>query len=90
MPRVAGRGVVTGRRGREPVIRVGPGRRQVRVQSRAGYPLGELGELMTASLSHRCERDRVPGQAERYLEWLAGTITARHGCHGQHGAIDAT
>jgi hypothetical protein len=68
----------------EPVVRVGPGRGLLGIESGRTDPVGQLGEVMTAALAHGSERDRVPGQAQRDLVRLPGAVTAAHGGDGQH------
>jgi hypothetical protein len=77
-------------RGREPVVRVRPGGRLLRIEAGGTDPGRQLGELITAPLAYGCERYRVPGQVERDLIRLASFVPARHSMHRQHGTIDAT
>jgi hypothetical protein len=56
---VAGHG--SGRVGREPVIGIGPGRGEPGIDASLTDALGELGQLVTASLADGRERYGVPG-----------------------------
>ena len=78
------------RKGREPVVRVGPGRGLSRIDPGCADPLGQPGQLIAAALPDSGERNRVPGQVERDLVWLANLVPAGHSLDGQHGAVDAT
>jgi hypothetical protein len=87
---LAGRATLTGPWCGKPVVRVWPGGRLIRIEPGPVDLFGEHREMVPAALPYRRERDRVPGQVEGDLEWLARAVVAGHGGHGQHRAIDAT
>jgi hypothetical protein len=83
----AGRLVAAG--SREPVVRVGPGCSLLRIRTSGTDALGELGQLVSATLADGGKRHRVSGQIQRDLVRLAGPIAAAHCLDGQHGTINA-
>jgi hypothetical protein len=74
-------------RGRKSVVRIRPGGRLQRVLPGGADLCGEVRKLVAAALPDGSERDRVPGQLQRYLVRLPDTITAGHSLDGQHGPI---
>jgi hypothetical protein len=77
------------RRAGEAVVGVRPCRGERRILTGGAHPVGELGQAVTAPLSDRRERRRVPGQLQRDLVCLPGAVDAWHGSHGQHRPINA-
>jgi hypothetical protein len=77
------------RRSGKPVVRIRPLGRLARIGPRPAEPVSEQREQMPAALAHRCERRRVPGQAQRDLERSPGPVPASDGRDRQHGAIYA-
>jgi hypothetical protein len=78
------------RRAGEPVIRVRPVLSLLRVGSGGIHPVRQLRELVTAALTDSGKRHRIPGQVQRDLIRLPGSVMAADRRDGQHGAIDAT
>jgi hypothetical protein len=74
----------------EPVVRVRPRRGLFGVEPGVGQLVGQQRELMAAALSDGRERDSVPSQIQRHLEWPPGPVPARDRRYGQHGTIYAT
>jgi hypothetical protein len=74
-------------RGRKSVVRIRPGGRLERVLPGGADLCSEVRKLVAAALPDGSERDRVPGQLQRYLVRLPDPITAGHSLDGQHGPI---
>jgi hypothetical protein len=75
---------------REPVIWIRPYGHLLGVLPRRADALGELRQLVPASLADSREGYRVPGQIQRDLIWLPGSVTAAHCLDRQHRTINAT
>jgi hypothetical protein len=73
----------------KPVVRVRPDGGLLRIDTRRGDPLRKRRQLMTAPLADGRERHRVPGEIERNLIRLPGTVAASDRDHREDRTIYA-
>ena len=73
----------------EPVVRVGPGRGLLRVESGGTDPVGKLGEMVPAALAHGSERHPVPGELQGDLIRLPLPVPARYRDDAEDRIINA-